>query len=43
MFRPLADAAGLTVTFLALAVPMLVVGFLSVVLPQLRELDSPAR
>lgn len=39
---PLADAAGLTVTFLALAVPMLVVGFLSVVLPQLRELDSPA-
>ncbi len=40
---PLADAAGLTVTFLALAVPMLVVGFLSVVLPQLRELDSPAR
>lgn len=40
---PLADAAGLTVTFLALAVPMLAVGLASVVLPQLRELDSPAR
>jgi H+ antiporter protein len=36
---PLADAAGLQVTFLALSVPMLVVGLIAVGLPSLRELD----
>lgn len=36
---PLADAAGLTVTFLALSVPMLAVGLASLALPSLRELD----
>jgi MFS family permease len=36
---PLADAAGLTVTFLALAVPILVVGLVACGLPSLRELD----
>lgn len=36
---PLADAAGLRVTFLALAVPILVVGLLACGLPSLRELD----
>jgi MFS family permease len=36
---PLADAAGLTVTFLALAVPILVVGLIACGLPSLRELD----
>ncbi len=36
---PLADAAGLRVTFLALAVPILVIGFIACGLPSLRELD----
>jgi MFS family permease len=36
---PLADAAGLTVTFLALAVPILLVGAVACGLPALRELD----
>lgn len=36
---PLADAAGLQATFLALSVPMLVVGLIAVGLPSLRELD----
>ena len=36
---PLADAAGLRVTFLALAVPILVVGLIACGLPSLRELD----
>jgi H+ antiporter protein len=37
---PLADAAGLKATFLALSLPMLVVGAIAVFLPSLRELDS---
>ncbi|WP_099022309.1 MFS transporter [Mycolicibacterium palauense] len=36
---PLADAAGLQVTFLALSVPMLIIGMIAVGLPSLRELD----
>jgi H+ antiporter protein len=36
---PLADAAGLHVTFLALSLPMLVLGTVSVFLPALRDLD----
>lgn len=45
---PLADAAGLKATFLALAVPILVIGFLACGLPSLHELDravpaDPAR
>jgi H+ antiporter protein len=36
---PLADAAGLKTTFLALALPMLVIGVLAIFLPSLRELD----
>jgi H+ antiporter protein len=36
---PLADAAGLHVTFLALSVPMLVLGVVAVFLPALRRLD----
>ena len=36
---PLADAAGLRVTFLALAGPILIVGLVSCGLPALRELD----
>ncbi|SPM35567.1 Sugar phosphate permease [Mycobacterium rhizamassiliense] len=36
---PLADAAGLRITFLALAVPILVVGLIACGLPSLRELD----
>ncbi|GAA4541115.1 MFS transporter [Mycobacterium paraffinicum] len=36
---PLADAAGLKVTFLALAVPILLIGLLAIRLPSLRELD----
>ncbi|OBI52632.1 MFS transporter [Mycobacterium sp. E787] len=36
---PLADAAGLRVTFLALAVPIVVIGAVSCGLPSLRELD----
>ena len=37
---PLADAAGLHVTFLALSLPMLVLGLVAIFLPALRELDS---
>ncbi|WNG91693.1 MFS transporter [Mycobacterium sp. ITM-2016-00318] len=37
---PLADAAGLHATFLALSLPMLLLGVASVFLPALRELDS---
>ncbi|HEX5144521.1 MAG TPA: MFS transporter [Mycobacterium sp.] len=37
---PLADAAGLKATFLALSLPMLVVGAIAVFLPSLRELDA---
>ncbi len=36
---PLADSAGLQTTFLALAVPMLLLGFAAIGLPSLRELD----
>src|SRR5271156_1019184 len=36
---PLADAAGLKVTFLALAVPILLIGLITCGLPSLRELD----
>jgi len=36
---PLADAAGLHATFLALSVPMLVLGLVAIFLPALRELD----
>lgn len=36
---PLADQAGLTVAFLALGVPMILVGLVSIGLPTLRELD----
>ncbi|MEV3902077.1 MFS transporter [Mycobacterium sp. NPDC050551] len=36
---PLADSAGLHVTFLALSVPMLLLGVVTVFLPALRELD----
>lgn len=36
---PLADAAGLRVTFLVLAVPIIVVGLIACALPSLRELD----
>ncbi|WP_374024968.1 MFS transporter [Mycobacterium sp. HNNTM2301] len=40
---PLADAAGLQVTFLALAVPILLIGLVATTLPSLRELDrAPA-
>jgi H+ antiporter protein len=38
---PLADSAGLHATFLALSLPMLVLGVVAVFLPALRELDSP--
>src|SRR5882757_4058100 len=37
---PLADAAGLHATFLALSLPMLVLAVVAVFLPALRELDS---
>ena len=36
---PLADAAGLRVTFLTLALPILLVGLIACWLPSLRELD----
>jgi H+ antiporter protein len=36
---PLADAAGLHATFLALSLPMLVLGLVAIFLPALRELD----
>ena len=39
---PLADAAGLHVTFLALSLPMLVLGVVAVFLTALRELDRPS-
>src|SRR4029078_2916155 len=38
---PLADAAGLHATFLALSLPMLVLGGVAILLPALRDLDSP--
>ena len=38
---PLADTAGLHVTFLALSLPMLLLGVVAVFLPALRELDRP--
>ncbi len=37
---PLADAAGLHATFLALSLPMLAIGIVSVFLPALRDLDN---
>jgi H+ antiporter protein len=37
---PLADAFGLKTTFLALAIPMVVIGLAAVVLPSLHELDA---
>jgi MFS family permease len=37
---PLADAAGLHATFLALSLPMLVLGLVAIFLPALHELDS---
>ncbi|MCU0251229.1 MAG: MFS transporter [Vicinamibacterales bacterium] len=41
---PLADAAGLHTTFLALSLPMLAVGVIAFALPSLRELDrAPVR
>ena len=36
---PLADSAGLHATFLALSLPMLVLGVAAIFLPALRELD----
>ena len=36
---PLADAAGLHTTFLALSLPMLAIGVIALALPSLRELD----
>lgn len=36
---PLADGAGLQVTFLALSIPMILIGVVAVFLPSLRELD----
>ena len=38
---PLADAAGLHATFLALSLPMLVLGLVAIFLPALHELDRP--
>ena len=38
---PLADASGLHATFLALSLPMLLLGVIAVFLPALRELDRP--
>jgi H+ antiporter protein len=38
---PLADAAGLHATFLALSLPMLMLGLAAIFLPALRELDRP--
>lgn len=37
---PLADAAGLHATFLALSLPMLLLGIVAIFLPALRDLDS---
>lgn len=36
---PLADSAGLKVTFLALSLPMLIIGIIAILLPSLHELD----
>ena len=41
MAGPLADAAGLHATFLALSLPMLVLGIVAIFLPGLRDLDRP--
>ena len=38
---PLADSAGLHTTFLALSLPMLLLGVVAIFLPGLRELDRP--
>ncbi|UXA16798.1 MFS transporter [Mycobacterium sp. SMC-4] len=38
---PLADSAGLHTTFLALSVPMLLLGLVAAFLPALRDLDEP--
>ena len=38
---PLADAAGLKTTFLALALPMLLLGVVATMLPSLKALDTP--
>ncbi len=38
---PLADAAGLKTTFLALALPMLLLGVVATMLPSLKALDAP--
>jgi MFS family permease len=38
---PLADSAGLQTTFLALSLPMLLLGLAAIGLPSLRELDRP--
>ncbi|GJF15586.1 putative multidrug-efflux transporter [Mycolicibacterium cyprinidarum] len=38
---PLADATGLHTTFLALSLPMLLLGIVAVFLPALRDLDEP--
>ncbi|BBX15396.1 MFS transporter [Mycolicibacterium duvalii] len=38
---PLADSAGLRTTFLALSIPMLLLGLVAVFLPTLRDLDEP--
>ena len=38
---PLADAAGLKTTFLALSLPMVVMGLIALGLPSLRDLDRP--
>ena len=38
---PLADSAGLHVTFLALSLPMLLLGIVAIFLPGLRDLDRP--
>ena len=39
---PLADSAGLHATFLALSLPMLLLGIVAIFLPGLRDLDRPA-
>ncbi|CAA0122476.1 putative multidrug-efflux transporter [Mycolicibacterium vanbaalenii] len=39
---PLADQTGLHTTFLALSIPMLLLGVVAVFLPALRDLDEPA-
>src|SRR5260370_31547520 len=39
---PLADSAGLHATFLALSLPMLLLGVVAVFLPALRDLDRPS-